>query len=196
MPHLATAARPAAGGHVRRRHGIALALSSAAGRGCAPAQPTIEREESIMKKLFGVMMLAALPVACGTDLTSPTAPSQGAPAAEEAFAASGRIAATCSDRADWSSVRGVVVNVMRSGKDSATLRADLLILGDTRPLPCYTPVFSVKPSGRGIQLQPERDRREVTLRGPEGLYSVAALVEGPQKPGYTASVMVALPAGK
>jgi hypothetical protein len=72
-----------------------------------------------------------------------------------------------------------------------TVRADLVTSGGATP--CFTAVFSVKPSGRGVLLQPERGGRTATLRAPDGVYEIVAVVEGPQKPAFTASLMVGLP---
>ena len=147
-----------------------------------------------MRRLLGVVMLAAVPIACGT--TVPTVPTASVP--EEAsvaqdFAASARVA-PCSERVDWSVVKGVVIAESGRGRGSVTVRADLVVLGGaTAPLPCHTKVFSVKPSGRGIQLQTGSDSREVTLRAPDGVYDISVYVEGRTKPSYVASVTVELP---
>ena len=145
-----------------------------------------------MRRLFGVVMLAAVPIACGTSVpTLPTASLPEEASVAQDFAASARFAPACSDRVDWSVVKGVAIGEARRGAGSVTVRADLVILGTpTAPLPCHTKVFSVKPSGRGILLQPGFDSREATLRGPDGFYEVSVYVEGLTKPAYTASVMV------
>jgi hypothetical protein len=149
-----------------------------------------------MRRLFGVVLLAAVPIACGTVPTAPTDASTDASVSAETFAASARIAPTCSEKADWSSVRGVAVSVVGRGRGTVTVRADLILLSEITPTPCYTTVFSVKPSGRGIVLQSSADARMVTLRAPDGTYSISALVEGPAKPAYSGSVLVQLPDGK
>ena len=149
-----------------------------------------------MKKLFGVAILAALPIACGTEPSAPTASFPEAAATPESFAASAKVAPmpTCSVRVDWSSVKGVVIGVARRSPGSATVRADLVILGgQAAPLPCHTKTFSVKPSGRGVTLEPGTDSREATLRAPDGVYEISVLAEGSGKPSYTASVMVEMP---
>jgi hypothetical protein len=146
-----------------------------------------------MRRVFGVAVLAAVPIACGTVPTLPTASSPDEVATAETFAASGRIAPICSEKADWSSVKGVVVRVARRDRGSVTVRTDLLIIGSNGPTPCYTPVFSVKPSGRGILLQPGANPREATLRAPTGSYEITAIAEGPVKPAHTGSLMLELP---
>jgi hypothetical protein len=146
-----------------------------------------------MRRLFGVVMLAAVPMACGTVPSAPTASLPDGAAAGGAFTASARIAPTCSEKADWASVRGAVVGVSARGRGSVTVRSDLVLFGGSGLPPCYTAVFSVKPSGRGILLQPGSNPREAMLRAPDGIYEIAVRVEGSAKPAYTASVMVELP---
>lgn len=146
-----------------------------------------------MRRLFGVVMLAAVPVACGTVPNLPTASSPEEAVAPGTFAASGRVVPLCSEKADWSTVKGAVVDVVRRDRTSVTVRADLVLMGGQGPTPCYTAVFSVKPSARSIVLQPGRDPREARLTAPAGVYEITVVVEGSAKPAHTASVMVAFP---
>jgi hypothetical protein len=147
-----------------------------------------------MRRLFGVVMLAAVPIACGTAVpTLPTASLPEEASSAQDFAASARVAPLCSEKVDWSVVTGVVISEARRGRGSVTVRADLLIRGGVGvPLPCHTKTFSVTPSGRGIVLQRENDR-EATLRAPAGAYEVSVLVEGSAKPAYTATMKLAIP---
>jgi hypothetical protein len=153
------------------------------------------RQESNMKKLLGLTVLACMPVACGT---VPTAPEM-APASQttglSSFTASGRgrvtIEPSCPTDPDWASIRGVTLAIARVGKTSVTLRAELLVIGDSGPAPCFNPIFEVTPSRRGISLAPELDPQEVTLSGPEGRYVVTAAAA--DQKGFAASLVVALP---
>ncbi|MET0553947.1 MAG: hypothetical protein ABW221_12965 [Vicinamibacteria bacterium] len=149
-----------------------------------------------MKKVLGVVMAAVLPMACGTIPTAPTGAPASDPVEAAAFTSSARGIRTCSEKADWSVVRGVVVSVARRGRGSVTVRAEPVYLGDIQPLPCHTTSFLVKPAGRGITLTRELDPREATLRAPNGAYAIQATVEGAAKPAYSGSVQVQLPDGK
>ena len=147
-----------------------------------------------MRRLFGVVMLAAVPIACGTVPTVPTVSLPEEAAAEQTFAASARVAPTCSAKVDWSSVKGVVLAEARRDRASVTVRADLVMPGGSAsPLPCHTKVYSVKPSGRGILLEPGIGSREATLRAPGGVYEISVVAEGAARPSYTASVVVEIP---
>lgn len=146
-----------------------------------------------MKKLLGVVVAAVLPMACGTIPTEPTAALSSGPAEAAAFSSASRGAPTCSEKADWSGVRGVVVSVARRGRGSVTVREELLYLGGSSALPCYTTTFLVKPSGRGIALTRELNPHEATLRAPNGTYAIQATVEGPVKPAFTGGIVVELP---
>jgi hypothetical protein len=157
--------------------------------GRADATARIAREESIMRKLIGVLALATVPIACGTVPTTPDLALPEATAEAAGFAASARVE-PCSERADWSNVQGIVVQAVRSGKGSVTVRADLVLRSDVRLVPCYTPVFSVKPGGRGIELAGEPDRREATLRAPGGTYWVEAFVDGTKERAFVGGVLV------
>jgi hypothetical protein len=153
------------------------------------------RLELDMKKLIGLVVLAAVPVACGT---VPTAPEMGAvvpPSSEGTLSASGRgrtIAPGCPAGADWSAVAAIVLNVTKTGTDSVTVRADLLVIADVGPTPCFTPVFSVTPSGRGITLARGKDPQEVTLTAPGGSYQITA-ASSDQRNALTGTLRVAIP---
>jgi hypothetical protein len=142
-----------------------------------------------MRKLIGVLALATVPIACGTVPTTsdPALPDVSLEAG--AFAASARVE-PCSVRADWSNVEGIVVEPVRWGKGAVTVRVDLVFRSDVRMVPCYTPSFTVKPSGRGIVLGGELDRREATLRAPAGTYWVEATVEGTKEHTFVAGALV------
>jgi hypothetical protein len=131
-----------------------------------------------MKKVFALAILATVPVACGTVPTAPDVPSLATPSADASFAASGRggtIGPICSSRpADFAEVHGVTLNVVQTGRGFVTVRAELLVLGSQAPSPCFSPVFSVQPSGRGIVLGGSWDRQQVTLTAPAGAYLVTA----------------------
>ncbi|MET0556019.1 MAG: hypothetical protein ABW221_23470 [Vicinamibacteria bacterium] len=150
-----------------------------------------------MKKVLGLAVLAAMPVACGTVPTAPETSFDAVPSAESAFTASGRgraVPSACPTEQDWSSVVGITLDVVRVGKTSVTMRAELLLLSDMSPTPCFTPVFTVASVGRtGATLTSGRDRQEATLTGPAGKYTVTVFTETSQRTGLTARLQVELP---
>jgi len=155
-----------------------------------------------MKKILGLAVLAAMPMACGT---VPTAPEvmldAAAPSADASFAASGRGRAVppgCTTEPDWASIAGITLNAVRNDKTSVTVRAELLVIGDMGPTPCFTPTFSVNSFGRtgGGILTTGWDRQEATLSGPGGIYTVTAFAKTDQRAGLTASLQVELPTGR
>ena len=84
-----------------------------------------------MKKLFGVVMLAALPIACGTDPTAPTASfAEARPPHRTSFAASARVRAHLLGEGGLVDGEGRGRSTWR-GRDrgSVTVRADLMVLG-------------------------------------------------------------------
>jgi hypothetical protein len=154
-----------------------------------------------MKKILGLAVLATIPVACGTVPTAPEVMLGAVPSAEAPLAASGRGRAVppgCTTDPDWASVAGITLNVTRVDKTSVTVRAELLVIGDMAPTPCFTPTFSVNSIGRsgdGI-LTSGRDRQEATLSGPAGTYSVTAFTKTDQRAGLRANLLIELPTGR
>ena len=150
-----------------------------------------------MKRILGLAVLAAMPVACGTNPLAPELQVGAAPSADSALAASGRaraIPAGCTTEPDWASVSGLTLDVVRVGKTSVTVRAELVVIADMNPTPCFNPSFSVNSIGRvGGTLTNGWDRQETTLSGPAGMYTVTAFVKTNQRAGLTASVQVELP---
>jgi hypothetical protein len=174
-----------------------LPYERATGDGGAKGAPKewAGRQELDMKKLIGLAVLAAVPVACGTVPTAPDMDAAVRPSSEAAFAASGRgrtIEPSCQVDPDWSAIQGVVLNVTRQSKDSVTVRAELMVVSDVGPTPCFNPVFTVKPSGRGITLASGKDPREVTLTAPGGFYLITATSQD-QRAGMSGSITVDLP---
>jgi len=150
-----------------------------------------------MKKLLGLSVLACMPVACGTVPTAPEiAPSSGS-TEPSTFGASGRgpvvIEPGCPVEPDWASVRGVTLAVTSVGKTSVTVRAELLVIADMGPTPCFTPTFGVEPMRKGIDLVAGKDPREVTLTGPGGRYVLTAQANGIGRQSFASSISVALP---
>jgi hypothetical protein len=150
-----------------------------------------------MKKIFGLAVLATMPVACGTVPTAPEAMLGAVPSVEAPLAASGRgraIPVGCSTEPNWSSVVGITLDVVRVDKTSVTVRAELLVIADMSPTPCFNPTFSVNSVGRiGGTLTSGWDRQEATLSGPGGKYTVTAFTKTDQKAGLSASLQVELP---
>jgi hypothetical protein len=154
-----------------------------------------------MKKILGLAVLATMPVACGTVPTAPEVMLGAVPPVEASVAASGRVRAVppgCATEPNWASVQGITLNVVRVDKTSVSVRAELLVLGDMAPTPCFTPTFSVNSIDRGDGgiLTTGRDRQEVTLTGPAGAYSVTAFTKTDQRAGLTANLLVELPPGR
>jgi hypothetical protein len=150
-----------------------------------------------MKKVLCLAVLATLPVACGTITTAPELSLGAAPSSDSAFAAAGRgraVPAGCTTEPNWASIVGMTLDVVRVEKTSVTVRAELLVIADMAPTPCFNPVFSVNSIGRmGGTLTSGWDRQEATLSGPGGRYTVTAFTETNQRAGLSASLQVALP---
>ena len=151
-----------------------------------------------MKKILGLAVLATMPMACGTVPTAPEVALGAAPSVEGSLAASGRgrnVPSGCTTDPDWASVVGITLDVLRVDKGSVTVRAELLLIGDRAPTPCFNPVFSVNSIGRsgGGTLTSGWDRQEATLTGPGGKYTITAFTKTDQRKGLTASLEVELP---
>jgi hypothetical protein len=132
-----------------------------------------------MKKLLGVMILATLPVACGTT-TNPNAPElpvNGPAAGDSSFAASGRgrTAPTCQPATS--------VLVTERGRDRNVSYLDVLVLAegggaDTAAPICGSPHWSVTPEGRGVRLTASLTRNNAVLEAPRGTYVVTVSYPG------------------
>ena len=133
-----------------------------------------------MKKLFGVMILATLPVACGT--TNPNAPEMPATAeatGDASFAASklGRTAPACTPVN-----RVVVTEFDRQGGTSylsVQAFAESIRSATQPPSFCGSPSWSVTPQGRGVRLTASVTRNNAVLEAPRGTYVVTASYPGP-----------------
>jgi hypothetical protein len=128
-----------------------------------------------MKKLLGLMMLATLPVACGT--TNPAAPELPATDAAGAasFEASGRDS-TAPVRC--TAVQSIVVTEGERRRGMASLSAQTFGAatpsGSARVF-CGTPTWSVTPQGRGVRLSAglsSAETRNAVLEAPAGTYVV------------------------
>jgi hypothetical protein len=146
-----------------------------------------------MRRLFGVVVFAAVPIACGTVPSAPTVSFPDEAATKQTFAASARVAPPCSDGVAWSSVKGVVLDVAARGRGWVTVRAELVIRDGSRLPSCYTTVFSVEPSVRGLVLEPASKSHEATLSAPDGVYVISVTATGPARPVHTASLKVEIP---
>jgi hypothetical protein len=125
-----------------------------------------------MKKLLGVMILATLPVACGT--TNPNAPEMPATAdatGDASFATSGHGARTAPPSCN--PVAHVVVTVEDQQPGSAYLSVQASGIGDTTGELCGSPTWSVTP-GRNVQLTPSLTGNAAVLEAPRGTYVVTA----------------------
>ena len=130
-----------------------------------------------MKKMLGVMILATLPVACGT--TNPIAPELPATdaAGEASFEASGRgrTAPACTP------VNRVVVTEVE--RQAGTSYLSVQPFGDVRSWDtttrfCGTPNWSVTPQGRGVRLTASLTRNNAVLEAPRGSYVVTVSYPG------------------
>ncbi len=133
-----------------------------------------------MRKIFGLAVAAALPVACGIHPTAPDAPAFVPQAAEATFTASGRgrpIQQSCNTEPDWSQVHGVVLNAIAVRKTGVMIRAELVVISGGDPAPCFSPTFSLRSrlaSASSASLVSGLDPQEVTLVAPPGRYEVVA----------------------
>ena len=153
-----------------------------------------------MKKIFGLAVLATMPMACGTVPTAPEAMLGAVPSVEAPLAASGRGRAVppgCTTEPDWASVVGITLDVVRVDKTSVTVRAELLVIGDMGPTPCFNPIFSVNSIGRRRRHPHERlGSPGSDAQRTRGTYTVTAFAKTDQRKGLTASLQVELPTGR
>jgi hypothetical protein len=132
-----------------------------------------------MKKMLGVMILATLPVACGT--TNPIAPEL--PAADAAGEASFEASRNARTAPACTPVNRVVVTEVerQAGTSYLTVQpfADaILSSGDTVPRFCGNPSWSVTPQGRGVRLTASLTRNNAVLEAPRGTYVVTVSYPG------------------
>lgn len=133
-----------------------------------------------MKKLLGVMILATVPVACGTTTNpnAPELPATGATTDASSFAASGRgrTAPTCQP------VTRVVVTERERDRNISYLDVQAFAEGgdaDTAAPLCDSPTWSVTPEGRGVRLTASLRRNSAVLEAPAGTYVVTVSYPGP-----------------
>src|SRR4029450_2672671 len=122
--------------------------------------------EVMMKKLFGVMILAAFPVAGGHGIPSgPDAAALGGgdDATVSASRSGGRtMNPTCP------AIGGIQIDVVDSGRGSPTLRLNALPADDSLLPLCGAPTWSVSDSTRSVTLSSSRDAFSATLEAAEG----------------------------
>ncbi|MET0551762.1 MAG: hypothetical protein ABW221_01915 [Vicinamibacteria bacterium] len=133
-----------------------------------------------MKKLLGVMILATLPVACGTTTNpnGPELPSTGAPVDTASVSASdrGRNSPACRP------VTRVIVTERDRGVNVSYLHVQPLAEdgGAESAAPvCGGASWSVTPQGRGVRLTPSLTRDNAVLEAPRGTYVVTVSYPGP-----------------
>src|SRR4029450_9381903 len=126
--------------------------------------------ENAMKKLFGVMFLAGLPMACGSSMPSaPDAVSSGALGGGTVPAAPART------RTDPTPIKGIQVSVVRTAPGYVRVQAVGLVLGSNNAPPvCMSPTWTVTPQDRDITITADFDSRNARLLAPGGEYVVAA----------------------
>jgi hypothetical protein len=129
-----------------------------------------------MKRLFGVMILSAVPVACGTGTPSTPDTISSAGDTQETAAASSLASRrpapppSCIP-GDRSEIKEITVRVVEQGKSFARVRAVSVQPGeDTVPV-CLAPSWSVTPTARLI---PASDSEEAILYATGGPYRVTA----------------------
>jgi hypothetical protein len=159
-------------------------LDGVAGDGGAKGAPNEwAGEGENVKKLFGVMILASFPVACGSLPSGPDAVSTN-PAADDAMASSlakGRRPAPlptpqCKPSSIW--IDDIQISVIERGPGYATLRAEPVVYNSDPAVPCFVPTWSVDASD--VALTVEKDPQVAILTGPAGRYVVYAAFSGPK----------------
>lgn len=138
-----------------------------------------------MKKVFGLMILAGLPVACGTTL--PSTPEATQPAGQDAsltVAASGGAESirrrvpvpvpqpACAPVDTHNMVDGIKVVVVDRGKGWVRLGTKVLFnpeITDFLPGTCFVITWSAGPDSGRHTLTPSNDTQEVTLTSVPGL---------------------------
>src|SRR4029450_7620212 len=128
--------------------------------------------EVMMKKLFGVMILAAFPVACGNAIPSgPDAAALGGgdDATVSASRSGGRRRTPTAP-----AIGGIRIDVVDYGKGYTTLRLTALTADDSLLPLCGAPTWSVSDSTRSVTLSSSRDAFSATLEAAEGEYEVTA----------------------
>jgi hypothetical protein len=132
-----------------------------------------------MKKLLGVMILATVPVACGTTTNpnAPELPATGPAAGDSSFAASGRgrTVPACQP------VTSVIVTERDREPGISYLDVQALTDGggvDTAVPVCGSPRWSVTPEGRGVRLTASLTRNNAVLEAPRGSYVVTVSYPG------------------
>lgn len=132
-----------------------------------------------MKKLLGVMILATVPVACGTtNPNAPELPAAGTAPDASSFAASGRGRTTPRCRP----ATRVVVTERERAAGTSFLDVQAYAEGgnaDTADPICGTPTWDVKPQGRGVRLTPSLTRNNAVLEAPRGTYTVTVSYPSP-----------------
>jgi len=125
-----------------------------------------------MKKLFGVMILATLPVACGTsNPNAPEVPVAG-PVDEAPFSASAL--APAAPGCVGAALVVVTLADVQPGIAYLNVQASGLSGSDTvRPV-CGRPSWSVTPQSRGVRLTASGVRSGAVLEAPRGTYVVTA----------------------
>jgi len=127
-----------------------------------------------MKRLIGVMIVAAVPVACGVQTA--TTPDNALPVGQESgFVAALKVPVqppTCvpGERPQIQSIKLVVVS---QGKRTATVRAVIdLASSEMNPPVCLYPTWKVSPAAR---LDPITEQDLVVVQGAPGRYKVSAV---------------------
>lgn len=146
-----------------------------------------------MKKLFGLVILAGVPVACGTGLPStPDLASTVVTSSDSATVSSqatGRSAPTCGNTLVDEPIEALKVSVVAMTRGQAVVRAEAV---NEKLIPvdlCFAPVWTA--SERAVRFFPSTDPRVVTIQAPAGQYKVTATVPTGER-GISASTLVTI----
>lgn len=128
-----------------------------------------------MKKLFSVVILAALPVACGS--TIPSGPDAAQPVGSaDSTVTTQRIVRTVPTPGPTCVANGIPagidVSVVGGGPGYAILRAEAVNINSDVQNSCFTPVWTLSVKAGKAHLEPVKDRQQIMLVGPAGQYLV------------------------
>lgn len=142
-----------------------------------------------MKKAFGVMILAGLPVACGTTLPSSpeaTAPEAAPTSAASVGAQSRRMVPVpapetlCAPVDENGVVAGIRVAVVARGRGWVRLGTKVATISNprTEPPSCFQMTWSAGVAGDRLTLTPSADTQEATLSAAPGRrFEVTSTIE-------------------
>ncbi len=129
-----------------------------------------------MKKLFGVIALACLPVACGSTLPSGPDVSAAPDVSNDASVSSLRRAVPTPPACDSNLPDAIQLSVTSDDTHVVTIEATPVLNGDRPTPPCFAPAWSLESAQGDASLKVSIDGLSATLAGPAGTYEVVASV--------------------